>query len=373
MGAETIVAVILAAGRSSRMGDFKPLLPFGGRSLIAQVAAAFREARVAQIHVVAGFRAEALAPELARLGLIEIRNDAFDRGMFSSVQAAVAALPASAAACLLAPVDAPLLRVSTIERIVAAAAKSDAAVIYPNYRGVRGHPPLIRRALFAEILAGEGVGGLQALLARHQHAALDVDVFDIGCLVDIDTPEDYRRCLVEFVRHHLPNDEECEAMLAAASAPEPVRRHCRAVAALATNLSRRLRDAGEPLDTDFVRAAAWLHDIAKGAPHHAEAGAMLVSGFGFPELAPAVARHMQAPEDATRLDEGSIVYLADKLVQGERAVSLEARFGPALARFADDREALAGARRRFAGALALRAAIEARIGGLYPVLSGAAP
>ena len=312
-----------------------------------------------------GYRAEALAPELQRLGLTEAHNGQFDRGMFSSVQTGIASLPADARACLIAPVDAPLLRVSTLVRLLAAAAESAAAVVYPNYRGERGHPPLIRRALFAEVLAGDGEGGLQGLLARHQDEALDVEVFDWGCLVDIDRPEDYRRILQEFARHRLPNDEECDAMLAAAAAPETVRRHCRAVAALATSLSRRLRDAGEPVDPALARAAAWVHDIAKGQPRHAAAGAEMVSAFGFPELAPTVARHMDAPDDAMRLDEGAVVYLADKLIQGERAVSLEARFGPALIRFADDPEALAGARRRFAGALAVRDAIEARIGSLY--------
>ena len=376
MAADDVVAIILAAGRASRMGDFKPLLPFGGRTLIEHVTAGFREAGVGRIHVVTGYRAEALAPELQRLGLTEAHNGQFDRGMFSSVQTGIASLPADARACLIMPVDAPLLRVSTLVRILAAAADSAAAVVYPNYRGERGHPPLIRRELFGEVLAGDGEGGLQGLLARHQDEALDVDVFDWGCLVDIDRPEDYRRILQEFARHRLPNDEECDAMLAAAATPETVRRHCRAVAALATSVSRRLRDAGEPVDPALVRAAAWVHDIAKGQPRHAAAGAEMVSAFGFPELALTVARHSDAPDDAMRLDDGAIVYLADKLIQGERAVSLEARFAPALVRFADDPGALAGARRRLAAALAIRDAIEARIGSLHPLGApslGAAP
>ena len=70
-------------------------------------------------------------------------------------------------------------------------------MLYPRFAGKRGHPPLIARRLFGEILAGDGEGGLRALLARHE--AADVDVADEGILLDMDTPEDYQR-LAELAR-----------------------------------------------------------------------------------------------------------------------------------------------------------------------------
>jgi molybdenum cofactor cytidylyltransferase len=364
--AATTTAIVLAAGFSSRMGAFKPLLPFGERTVVDHVVTNLRAAGVERIHVVTGFEAEALAPELARLGVTRAHNADFAAGMFSSVRAGVASLPPDVEAFLLAPVDVPLLRPSTIARVLCAAAESDAAIVYPTFRCKRGHPPLVRRALFAEILASDGDGGLRALLARHEAMAREVAVFDWGCLVDMDRRDDYRLLAAALSGHRLPDVAECETMFDAASTPEPTRRHGRAVAALATRLARRLQAAGEPIDPDLARAAALVHDIAKGRRRHAEAGAALLREFGFPELAAPIARHMSLAFDGGHLDECALVYLADKLVQGETRVSLEARFSAALERFGADPSALAGVRRRLDSARAIRVALEARIGPLDP-------
>jgi putative nucleotidyltransferase with HDIG domain len=359
--ADSIAAIVLAAGRSSRMGDFKPLMPFGEGTLVGHVVAGLRAAGVAEVHVVTGFQAQALQPELERLGVTAAHNAEFDRGMFSSVQTGVASLPQETKAFLLLPVDMPLLRASTMKRLLGEASTNDAAILYPTFRGERGHPPLIRRALFPEIRAWNGDGGLLALLQRREHEARNVPVFDWGCLTDMDRPEDFQRLASVLARRRFPDPAECEAMLEAAATLQPVRRHSRAVAALAADIARRLRLVGEPVDPDRAQAAAWLHDIAKGLPRHAEAGAAMVAAFGFPELADAVARHTDLGGD-NRLDEAAVVYLADKLVQGEARVSLEARFVPALTRFAGDPMAFAAASRRYAEAKAIEDAIEARIG-----------
>jgi putative nucleotidyltransferase with HDIG domain len=357
-------AIVLAAGFSSRMGAFKPLLPFGERTVVDHVVTNLRAAGVERIHVVTGFEADALAPELTRLGVARAHNANFAAGMFSSVRAGVASLPPDADAFLLAPVDVPLLRPSTIARVLHAAATRASTIVYPTFRGKRGHPPLVRRALFAEILDSDGDGGLRALLARHEDEASEVAVFDWGCLVDMDRRDDYRLLTSALAGRRTPDVAECETMFDAASTPEATRRHGRAVAALAASFARRLQAAGEAIDPDLARAAALVHDIAKGRRRHAEAGAALLREFGFPEIAAPVARHMNFSFAAGRLDESAVVYLADKLVQGETRVTLETRFAPGMDRFAGDPSALAGMRRRLASAKAIAKALEARIGSL---------
>ena len=171
------------------------------------------------------------------------------------------------------------------------------------------------------------------------------------------------RLVAALAHHHVPDAEECEAILDVAAAPEPVRRHCRAVAALATRLARQLNEAGVPLEAHLVRAAALVHDIAKGRPDHAEAGAALVREFGFPGVADVVAQHMSIAFDG-KIDESAVVYLADKLIQGEVPVRLETRFAPAFTRFAGDAGALASARQRYADAEAILSAVESWIGPL---------
>jgi molybdenum cofactor cytidylyltransferase len=297
------------------------------------------------------------------IGVTAVHNPDFEQGMFSSLKAGIASLPDWVTGCLILPVDVPLLRVSTIQRVMHAAAQSGVAVVNPAFHGLRGHPPYVGRPLFAEILQGDGQGGLRAILWSHEKQAREVAVFNAGCLSDMDTQEDYNRLLAVLARHHLPDVAECEAMFDAAATIDPVRRHGRAVAMFAKAMADRLTAAGVALDAELVKAAALVHDMAKGRPHHAEAGAEMLREFGFPQVADVVAQHMSISFNGV-LNEAAVLYLADKLIQGDEHVSLEERFASAFERFADDPAALAGALRWFADAEAILRAVEARIGPL---------
>lgn len=363
--ADTIAAIVLAAGFSSRMGAFKPLLPIGSATVTGHVVANLREVGLRHIHVVTGHSAALLKVPLKSLGLKPVHNANYANGMFTSVQAGVASLPPTIDGFLLLPVDVPLVRVSTIQRVIAAATTGNASVVHPTFRGERGHPPFVARALFGEILESDGEGGLRAILSRHDAEAVSVPVIDRGCLQDMDCIEEYARALEALTHYqHVPDDDECEAMFEEADTPAPVRSHCRVVAAMAHGLALALSKAGVVLNPWLARAAGLVHDIAKGRRHHASAGAALVRGFGFPAIADAVASHMTIDFDGSRIDEAAVLYLADKLYQGETRVRLEERFAPALVRFANHPEALAGVMRRYGDAQAIMSAVEAKIGPL---------
>jgi putative nucleotidyltransferase with HDIG domain len=359
----TPTVLILAAGLSRRMGTLKPLMPFGATTVLGHVLATCHAAGLQDIRVVTGHRGEAVAAEAERHGAVAIDNPAYESGMFSSVQAGVAALGDDVSGVLVLPADLPLIRPATIARVAATFVAGTMPIVRPVFARKRGHPPAIGRALFADILASDGAGGLAALLDTHEAETADVAVFDRGVLMDMDYPGDHAALLAMHARHAIPDDGECVAMLAAAGAPVGVWRHCTAVAALATALAERLAAAGLPLDVDLIRAAALTHDIAKGQPDHAEAGAALLRDFGFPDVAAIVAKHMDCPADGMP-DAAQIVFLADKLVAGTVPATLEARFARAMARFQDDPAALAGAMRRRAAA----EAILYEIGRIVPVL-----
>lgn len=361
-----IAAIILAAGRSSRMGAFKPLLPFGGRTVIESVMGGMAEGGASPILVVTGHNSEALTPIVAQAGGRTVFNpDHAKGGMMASVRAGIAALGPDVDGCLMLPADLPLIRPATIVRILTTARRTGAELIHPTFRGRRGHPPFISRALFGEILDGGEETRLSDILARHRDAAVALAVIDSGIVADMDGPDDYRRLLAASAHRRHPDAAECEAMLDAIGTPEPVRAHCRAVAALALEMAGRLVEAGTPVDPDLVRAGALTHDIAKGEADHPAAGARLVEGFGFPATAAVVAVHRDiefAPED--RPDEAAVVHLADKLIRGERRVNLDERFAANAARFADDQVALGALCRRRASADAILAALERAVGPL---------
>jgi putative nucleotidyltransferase with HDIG domain len=165
-----------------------------------------------------------------------------------------------------------------------------------------------------------------------------------------------------------PDEATCEAMLDAARTPEPTRRHIRAVTELAVTIAERLVAAGVALDVDLVRAAAMLHDIDKGCEDHAAMGARRVAAAGYPEVADIVAGHMDmAFRPGDPISEGVVVVLADKLVSGDRAMSLEKRFAATFARLEGDNAALAAAEAKKASIRRLLDAVEARIGAMFSV------
>lgn len=118
--------------------------------------------------------------------------------------------------------------------------------------------------------------------------------------------------------------EVCEALLAAAHCCEALRAHCRAVAALAGELCEALREKGAALDAEKVRAAALLHDIARGEPEHAALGALWLRELGYGEIAEIIRQHHDP--DGTEINEAGIVFLADKAVRGSERVPIDERF-----------------------------------------------
>ncbi len=180
----TFGALILAAGYSSRMGGFKPLLKLGGATLLAHGANRFRTAGIDNIVVVAGYRAADVEAEAKRLGIRWLSNPDYKRGMFASVQAGVACMRHCDGFFLL-PVDIPLFHAATVTTLLD---RFDGqSVLVPTYEGEQGHPPLIPGHLAGVILSSSGRGGLRALLVRQ--AVRSVEVWDRGILLDADTPE----------------------------------------------------------------------------------------------------------------------------------------------------------------------------------------
>jgi len=185
-----MAALILAAGRSSRMGTSKPLLPLGGETLLERVIGIAGGAGVEDILIVLGHEAELLLPVLAGKNVRVIVNPDYDRGMFSSLQTGVRNLPPQCRGFFVLPADMPRIRPSTLSRLHAAFQEPGVLVCRPRFRERRGHPPLLSAALIPAILAYDGVGGLRTLLTGFEKWSLNVDVDDPGILVDLDTPAD---------------------------------------------------------------------------------------------------------------------------------------------------------------------------------------
>ncbi|GAB7024046.1 DVU_1551 family NTP transferase [Salidesulfovibrio brasiliensis] len=322
-----LAAIIPAAGLSSRMGRFKPLLPLGGGTVLSRCIGAFAGTVEKRI-VVTGKRADEVAAEAVSAGAMAVHNPAFEEGMFSSIQTGVRALDDSVRAFFVLPADIPLVRPETAGRIAGAFWEATPPVLYPVFAGKRGHPPLVSRELIPEILAHDGTGGLRAVLERHDSGALDLDVADFGTTHDLDYPQDYELA-VQVAEFEGPLESECRVLWKLHGVAERVLDHCRAVSVVAAALAERLnaRQEGAKLDPVLVRGAALTHDIGKGTRRHEAAGAEILHLHGFHAAAEIVAVHSDlslAPDAPTT--EREVVFLADKLVRRCDPVALEDRY-----------------------------------------------
>jgi molybdenum cofactor cytidylyltransferase len=351
--------VVLAGGKSERMGELKPLLPLDGVPAVLRCVRAFTDIGVDPV-VVLGFSASRVADVLAGCGVPHVVNHGYERGMYSSVATGVAAADPAAEWLAVLPVDAPLVRAETIGGLArAAVVEGRAEVVYPTSEGRRGHPPLFRQSLRESVLSREPAGGLRALLAEHDDRALEVPVADPGVLVDMDTPDDYERVAGLARDERIPSPGECRRLLARWDAPAPVRAHCEAVAGVAAGLGRALNETGACLHLALLEAASLVHDVSRDQKDHAAAGAARLTAAGYPRVAAMVARHMDVSEPLPRIPgESEVLYLADKLVAETAVVSLQHRLEEATAQFRGDDRAVAAATRRLESAMTIAIAIE---------------
>jgi len=187
-------AIVIAAGLSSRMGYFKPLLDIGGKPALTRLLDSISTAGLSRTCVVTGHGHETVEAALPP-GCIAVYNADYENGMFSSIQAGIEKATETDAA-LLFPVDVPLVAPETIKGLVAEWEKGDVSrFAVPEFEGKNGHPLLIPRAYFGAILDYTGEGGLKEIRNRYISEMLRYETNDRGCVLDMDTPEDYNQLL----------------------------------------------------------------------------------------------------------------------------------------------------------------------------------
>jgi molybdenum cofactor cytidylyltransferase len=189
---ETIHGVILAAGRSTRMGRPKPLLELGPETFLQRAAGTLRRGGCGRILAVVPAGAEWVEQAAAGLELEIVPNPAPESEQIESLRLALDRLPASAAAVVL-PVDLPFVSSDTVSLLVGAYRDGGAPLVLPFYNGVAGHPVLLAGSLFGAVVAGTLDEGLRSLVMLHAREMREVKVQDPGILIDIDTPDDYWR------------------------------------------------------------------------------------------------------------------------------------------------------------------------------------
>jgi molybdenum cofactor cytidylyltransferase len=194
-----IPALVLAAGRSTRMGRPKATLPIDEHdTFLSRIIRTFRDAGADDVVVVLGHDAETIATSLAASDMRArlVINADYDRGQLSSLQAGLAVIDRPGVeALLLTLVDVPLVTASTVRAVVERYRITRAPIVRPVQGDRHGHPLVIDRALFDALRAGDARAGAKPIVRAHASAAGDVAVDDEGAFADFDTMEDYHRLI----------------------------------------------------------------------------------------------------------------------------------------------------------------------------------
>jgi molybdenum cofactor cytidylyltransferase len=186
-----IAGIVLAAGKSSRMGAMnKLLIPIEGKPMVRRAAEAVLAAQLSPVLVVTGHQRELVEEALKDLSVTFLNNKDYASGMSTSLRCGLDAVPAECDGALVALADMPLITGHEIAQLVNAFNPVEGrAIVVPTRRGKRGNPVLWARRFFGEMTAAGGDVGARHLLTVYPEAIVEVEMTGDGVVTDIDTPQ----------------------------------------------------------------------------------------------------------------------------------------------------------------------------------------
>lgn len=187
-----ICAIILAAGESTRMGFPKMLLDFNGKSMLESVITNVVESEVDVIFVVLGAFREELEKIVSKTFAKCCYNDDYKNGMLSSVKCGFRNIPSGSEAVLVFQGDQPLITPKVINEVVKAFRNSGKGIIIPVHKNRRGHPLMVDKKYFHEIVKLDPGEGLRSLSRKFPDDIYEVVTDEAGILRDFDTFEEYK-------------------------------------------------------------------------------------------------------------------------------------------------------------------------------------
>ena len=180
--------VITAAGLSSRMKDFKPLMLIGEETMLESIVKNFKMIGAEEIVAVGGYKAELLKKNADILGISFAENkDYATTGMFESFCIGISALRSQYDRVLVSPVDVPVIS----ERTLGLLSEAEGDIIRPVFEGRGGHPLILSREAVKKIVGYKGDEGLRGAIRNSGLEVTGVEVDDRGTLMDADTPKDF--------------------------------------------------------------------------------------------------------------------------------------------------------------------------------------
>jgi molybdenum cofactor cytidylyltransferase len=190
-----ISGIVLAGGKSERMGRPKALLPFRGGTFLSNILAAIAQSPLDHAYVVAGHHRREIESAVSGEGASVVFNPDYEQGMVTSLQAGIRALPPQVAGAMMFLVDHPLVDPATIKSLVTELLPG--RIVVPVFAGRRGHPVLFAAGILAEILSLPPSEGPNSVVRRDARRVIEVPIGSRGVLIDVDTPQQFEKLLEE--------------------------------------------------------------------------------------------------------------------------------------------------------------------------------
>lgn len=189
----TFSIIILAAGRSQRMGTIKQLLPWGKSTILQHVLDTARNCGPAEVILVLGYKVEEIIQRIDRESIKIIINPEFQKGMSSSIKLALPAVSTASESVMFMLGDQPMVSQEIMELLLTQHFNSSKGITLPVHNGIKGRPVLFDKKYFTELSTLVGDYGARQVIDRHPEDILEIEVDTEGVLIDIDTPTDYQR------------------------------------------------------------------------------------------------------------------------------------------------------------------------------------
>lgn len=190
-------AILLAAGKSSRMGSLKALLPWEGTTLLQHQISQFQQSIIDQLIVVLGYQSSKLLPYLDQCSAEWIWNEQYEEGKTASIKKGILSLKEDSDCFIIASVDQPISQ-TFIDAMIGEFFQRQSKIIIPVYEGKRGHPILFSKEMIDELLEiNEETQGLKAILHKRKDEIDEFNVVDQSVLFNFNSVQDYEAGILE--------------------------------------------------------------------------------------------------------------------------------------------------------------------------------
>ena len=190
-----ITGIVLGAGESRRMGQQKLLLPYGGVPVIRHIVNILLDSNLENVGVVTGKDKVPVEECLSDLNVLFTHNEDYEKGMLSSVRTGVVLAQSLNTDMMILLGDQPMIQGKVVNELVSGWSEDEEGIHVASYDSKRGHPVIIHRCFFDEILRDFDDEGLRGLLKRYPEKVSEIEMFDKRVLIDMDYPSDYESAL----------------------------------------------------------------------------------------------------------------------------------------------------------------------------------